>query len=502
MKRTIGLISAVTMLAGIAATPVYAQTPAAGPVGHWTLDDASGSKSAADSSGHDNPAKCGPVMALGSGMSETVNCPDFGVPGKIGSAADFQNIANFLVVNNTVPDSFTISAWVRTTQAGDGDVTQPAYAGNAIIWSDISGAAADMIPMSLEAGHLAFGTGDCNSDKYDTLVSSMPINTGKWVFVAVTRDQATGEKQLYIDGKLDGQHADTGTCALDANKIITFGGNPLDDRYFEGQLDDIRFYDRVLSGDEIVAIMTPAATSAKPAAAATAMPAAATTSVAPAHASAPSPMSGPPQSGEQAPPPASAVPLPDSYSITIKPTPPDDMSVAVYRDGPREVVRMSRPVSSTRPKAWTSNVWYDFQAHRQYATDSNAPNQCSVIKYTSAIAPPLQDPVVMSAQMGAQMPPGITPAGNATIDGMNVAVLQTTTPDGTIKIWKDTTHNLIIKATLTPPGGAPPQTIIDLTGISFAKPDPALLTPPQNCKMITGESNANGGHAEVPIHPH
>lgn len=249
--------------------PAHAQTPTKGLVGHWTLNDADGSKSAVDSSGHDNPAKCGPVMSLGSGTTETVNCPTFGVPGKHGTAAYFPDIATFLVVNNTIANSFTIAAWLKTTEAGQGAAGGQAYEGTGVIWSDIAGPAADMIPMALLGGHISFGTGDCKSDAYDSLTSSVAVNTGKWVFVAVTRDAATGEKRIYIDGKLDGQHKNTGTCALNANKIVTFGGNPLDDRYFKGALDDIRFYNRALSADDIVTLMTSSAVALKTAQAST-----------------------------------------------------------------------------------------------------------------------------------------------------------------------------------------------------------------------------------------
>jgi Concanavalin A-like lectin/glucanases superfamily len=33
--------------------------------------------------------------------------------------------------------------------------------------------------------------------------------------------------------------------------VIAFGSNPLDGRYFDGAIDDIQFYDRVLTPAEV-----------------------------------------------------------------------------------------------------------------------------------------------------------------------------------------------------------------------------------------------------------
>jgi hypothetical protein len=110
------------------------------------------------------------------------------------------------------------------------------------------------------------------------------------------------------------------------------------------------------------------------------------------------------------------------------------------------------------------------------------------------------DPVVMSAQMQADLPSGLDPVGTETLGGVETTVLQHTDADGTIKIWRDSAHHLIVKAVMTPAGGAP-QTAIDLTGIHFDAVDPAALTPPANCTHLAGESNANGGHVTVPVTP-
>ena len=162
---------------------------------------------------------------------------------------------DFLSVNNTIPNNFTVAAWIKTTDNGGG--WGPAYGGRGIIWSDIPGGANDMIPMSVTLGHLAFGTGENWCTGYDTLTSAVPVDTGTWIHVAVTRDTSNGQKQIYINGVLNAVNYSGGCGPLSANGIIAFGSNVGDYRYFFGQLQDVYFYDRVLSATEIHSLLSP-----------------------------------------------------------------------------------------------------------------------------------------------------------------------------------------------------------------------------------------------------
>lgn len=240
------LVLAGTGIIGVASTSAASN----GLVGYWALDDPAGSTSAVDSSGNDNNAACGGVTYIGSFQNRFADCPTFGAPGKVGTSAGFDGSDDFLYVGNIIPDSFTVAAWIKTTDNGGGG--GPAYTGHGIIWSDVGGGANDMIPMAVVNGNLAFGTGENCPYSYDTLTSTVPINTGQWVHVAVTRDEATGTKQIYINGKLNATNGNGGNCPLNANSIIAFGANPLDGRFFNGQMDEVYFYNRVLSPSEIL----------------------------------------------------------------------------------------------------------------------------------------------------------------------------------------------------------------------------------------------------------
>jgi len=231
--------------------------PATGLVGAWLMDDAVGAQVAVDSSvppndaGLGNNAICGMDQDFGGGTA-LADCPTFGVAGSANTAASFDGSDDWMGIPNVIPDTFTISAWINTTDTGPGSGGE-AFEGDGIIWSDVGGPGPDMVPMALVGTQIAFGTGEQNGGSYDTTTSATSVNTGQWVHVVVTRDSSTGDKQIYIDGVLDASSTGS-TGTLDFNPVIAFGANPLDGRYFPGQIDDVYFYNRVLSAAEVTAL--------------------------------------------------------------------------------------------------------------------------------------------------------------------------------------------------------------------------------------------------------
>jgi hypothetical protein len=222
-----------------------------GLIGYWKLDDAAGSSSAADSSGNGNTAICGDGLDVGLGYYRYADCPAFGGAGEFGTDASFDGGDDFVHVNDSIGGTFSVSAWINTTSYGGG--WGPAYSGDGIVWADIAGTSPDMIPIALVADRAAFGTGEQNGGVYDTLTSSVSVNTGSWVHLVVTRDMNTGVKQMFVNGTLDGTSTGS-TGMLNANPLIAFGANPLDFRFFNGAIDDVQFYDHVLTSAEVQTI--------------------------------------------------------------------------------------------------------------------------------------------------------------------------------------------------------------------------------------------------------
>ena len=108
------------------------------------------------------------------------------------------------------------------------------------------------------AGQIGIYVGDTGG-----VYSTNPINDGTWHNVAMTRDATTGVVQLYIDGVLNGSSTlDTGFKTAQFYLIGALtdrnsSGNVTGANYFNGQLDDVRIYNRVLSAAEIAQIGAP-----------------------------------------------------------------------------------------------------------------------------------------------------------------------------------------------------------------------------------------------------
>jgi hypothetical protein len=96
---------------------------------------------------------------------------------------------------------------------------------------------------------LSFFTGNPNS----SIHGQREVSRGQWTHLAVVRRQSTGERRLYVDGVVDGAGVG-GTAFLSANPAIHIGGNTLNNHYFSGQIDEVRIYNRVLSGNEVASL--------------------------------------------------------------------------------------------------------------------------------------------------------------------------------------------------------------------------------------------------------
>ena len=87
-------------------------------------------------------------------------------------------------------------------------------------------------------------------------ISTGKVNIGQWHYVAVTFDANADVENVYIDGVLDTTHTQTGSMNVNGDVAI---GAALDGYYhFEGNIDQLRIYERVLSAAEIIQLWNPA----------------------------------------------------------------------------------------------------------------------------------------------------------------------------------------------------------------------------------------------------
>lgn len=232
------------------ASPVHAQS---GPIAQWKFDEGSGTTTA-DSSGNGH-------------TGTLANSPAW-LSGRIGNALSFNggtavvNAVGGGSINNLYATGMTVSAWINVTAF-------PATGNNRII--DKDNAVNGWFFGVNSASKLEFW-----SDNYDTIakrVSSGSVTASAWKHVTVTWDGSfTGANiHFYIDGVAsDGTATNgSGTAHDDSTTPVTLGNRPDLAKGFNGAIDELRVYNRVLTLSEIQALADSTAPSAPTALSAT-----------------------------------------------------------------------------------------------------------------------------------------------------------------------------------------------------------------------------------------
>ncbi len=199
-------------------------------IGYWKLDETNGA-TASDSSGNGNT---GTVV----GASWTAN-------GQVNGCLSFNGTGNYVQVTNSLADDFSLAFWVKTTQIGGSGQW---YQGRGLVDGYVAGNTNDF-GTSLSGNYFAFGTGNPDT----TIVSTTPINDGVWHHCVATRVKATGTLTIYVDGVPQGS-ANGGTNSLSTSAYVRFGSRQTGVNFFNGSLDEIKFYNRALGSNEVTAL--------------------------------------------------------------------------------------------------------------------------------------------------------------------------------------------------------------------------------------------------------
>jgi len=216
-----------------AAAPLQATSPFALPqdmIGYWPLD-ASSANSTTDFSGNNNHGRV---------TNATVNAS-----GRVNGCFNFNGANSLVQITNSLANDFSIAFWVRTTQTAG---TPQWYNGAGLIDGDVPFAANDF-GVSLVGNKLAFGVG--NPDM--TITSANAINDGQWHYCVVTRRQSDGAMRIYIDGALQGTGMGSRNT-LSAPTRLLLGAISSGSGFFNGSLDDVKLFRRVLSPNEVTAV--------------------------------------------------------------------------------------------------------------------------------------------------------------------------------------------------------------------------------------------------------
>ena len=227
-----GTRSAAPAVAWIAVTAALAlPPPVAADLGDGLLAYYRFENNAADSSGNGNHG----VPSGGPGYTI----------GHLGQAVALDGLNDVVSVpGNLWAADFTTSFWVRTTAIAPTGVTW--WQGLGLVDGEVCGT-----PVGGDFGIAMIDGGHVITDDYKT---TSQINDGLFHSVIVTRAITGDSVKTYIDGRLESAHQ-TIPMGFTGIPWIGVGNNPCDVSfgrlYFPGDIDELRFYDRVLSVEEI-----------------------------------------------------------------------------------------------------------------------------------------------------------------------------------------------------------------------------------------------------------
>jgi hypothetical protein len=209
--------------------------PAEGLVAHFPFED---------------PRSATAANTVPGGAAASVRDAGFEANGIIGRAFRFDGGDDRVELERPVGDDFTISFFFRTTDVGGGsDSDRRWFLGKGLVDGEVPGIVRDFGVSYISHGYISAGTGDP-----ETFVSSGPgHNDGRWHHVAFTRSRETGDITLFVDGA-PVDRARGSKARLDTPRKLSIGAMLPGGGAFTGDIDEVRFYDRMIDDADVRAM--------------------------------------------------------------------------------------------------------------------------------------------------------------------------------------------------------------------------------------------------------
>lgn len=221
-----------------------------GLVGHWKLDETSGTTASdASGSGHDG-------LLVGSPAWESSAIYGGGLAFDYTDGNDYVELPNSAVLDSLQLGSYTLATWFKPFSippatgndnlSGYGLIKKPSSS-LGIHYSHIEG---------FQVNHYA----DEGSGPEQQVITASTFSPNKWHHVAMTVDQAAGVVTLYINGEAVGTDTfSPGAAGMDTSTQqwrlgISGPGASNSERPAHGVMDDARIYATALSDSEVAAL--------------------------------------------------------------------------------------------------------------------------------------------------------------------------------------------------------------------------------------------------------
>jgi hypothetical protein len=172
---------------------------------------------------------------------------------------------------------------------------------------------------------------------------------------------------------------------------------------------------------------------------------------------------------------------PTAYAITEPIVGSDGGTMTIYRSGAQVAMEYIHPNIPDGTPGHRSFSLYDLTAGVSHTWDpAITPSSCGVSKFSGGWG----DPFDMTAELAPQIASGeFKPAGVETIAGVSTKVYANASPQETVKVWFDAKDNLVIRAQVIAANAAP-QTLVDITKVSFAPPPASIFVLPAYCAGV------------------
>jgi hypothetical protein len=213
----------------------HSQAADLGLVGHWGFDEQGGDAV------RDSSTNRGDGAVLGAARVE----------GKFGGAIKCEQDALVEVPHREIQDHFedglTVSAWINRL---------PNTNWNMIISREVKEGPSEYFGLAVFQNKALFSI-DPDGAHYTNVKSANDVPSGVWLHLAGTYDFKT--LKLFVNGKLVNSRAFSGVFGFADTNPIVIGGNTNSKGKtwvdcFNGRIDDVRLYKRVLKDEEVASL--------------------------------------------------------------------------------------------------------------------------------------------------------------------------------------------------------------------------------------------------------
>ncbi len=176
------------------------------------------------------------------------------VPGKTGQAMDLDGMRDFVEVPDSasldIADAITMAAWLNPRSTGD----------HRWVLAKSAWGATETYGLGVtNAGGIECGVSINNAWTFRQTAAT--IGNGTWSHVV--GQYSPPFIRVFINGKLS-QEWNVGTSKINTNSHNLFIGKQTGNQFYGGSIDDLRFYNRALSPEEILGLAGETAPAAKP----------------------------------------------------------------------------------------------------------------------------------------------------------------------------------------------------------------------------------------------